>query len=62
MPWMADQESTVWMLQTYLLLSYFTVHCAAEGHATQTFLHAVKVCCQLVGSLAELPHADVACL
>lgn len=36
-----DNQPPTWILQTYLLLSYYGVHCGTEGRATHTFPNAV---------------------
>lgn len=39
----ADPETLTWMLQTYLLLAYFEIHCGSEGKRGHAFPHCVKV-------------------
>lgn len=39
----ADPETLTWMLQTYLLLAYFEIHCGSEGKRAHAFPHCVKV-------------------
>ncbi|KAL5592838.1 hypothetical protein FOBRF1_013146 [Fusarium oxysporum] len=38
-----DPETLTWMLQTYLLLAYFEIHCGSEGRRAHAFPHCVKV-------------------
>ncbi|CAG9986885.1 unnamed protein product [Clonostachys byssicola] len=38
-----DLETLVWMLQTYLLLGYFEIHCGSEAKSGHAFLHCVKL-------------------
>ncbi|KAF7173432.1 hypothetical protein CNMCM5623_005645 [Aspergillus felis] len=54
-PWMTDNESQTWTLQTYLLLSYFAVYCGDEEHVTQTFPHSVKLVQEALGDLKTRP-------
>lgn len=42
-PKIIDIDSLAWMLQTYLLMSYFEIHCGMEGKATHAFPHSIKV-------------------
>lgn len=38
-----DDSTPISILQTYLLLSYYEVHCGKEGRAIHTFPNAVIV-------------------
>lgn len=38
-----DPETLMWMLQMYLLLAYFEIHCASESKRAYAFPHCVKV-------------------
>ncbi|KAM0415898.1 hypothetical protein ACHAPT_013160 [Fusarium lateritium] len=47
----ADLETLTWMLQTYLLMSYFEIHCGVEGKATHAFPHSIKLAQEALGEL-----------
>ncbi|KAF4447898.1 Vanillin dehydrogenase [Fusarium albosuccineum] len=46
-----DIETLAWMLQTYLLLSYFEIHCGMEGKAAHAFPHSIKLAQEAIGEL-----------
>ncbi|SPN96510.1 uncharacterized protein DNG_00038 [Cephalotrichum gorgonifer] len=40
-PWMTHSEPQIWTLQTYILLSYYGVHCGLESLVTHTLPHSL---------------------
>ncbi|KAJ0128370.1 Glutathione S-transferase omega-like 2 [Fusarium oxysporum f. sp. albedinis] len=47
----ADPETLTWMLQTYLLLAYFEIHCGSEGKSAHAFPHCIKLTREAVKEL-----------
>ncbi|KAF4417279.1 NAD-dependent aldehyde dehydrogenase, partial [Fusarium acutatum] len=53
----ADPETLTWMLQTYLLLAYFEIHCGSEGKRGHAFPHCVKLIQEALSELQTSPPA-----
>ncbi|CVK84311.1 uncharacterized protein FPRN_01908 [Fusarium proliferatum] len=53
----ADPETLTWMLQTYLLLAYFEIHCGSEGKRGHAFPHCVKLVQEALSDLQTSPPA-----
>ncbi|KAK2683999.1 Zinc finger C2H2-type [Fusarium oxysporum f. sp. vasinfectum] len=51
----ADPETLTWMLQTYLLLAYFEIHCGSEGKRAHAFPHCVKLIREALSELQTCP-------
>ncbi|KAL5617945.1 hypothetical protein FOVSG1_000167 [Fusarium oxysporum f. sp. vasinfectum] len=51
----ADPETLTWMLQTYLLLAYFEIHCGSEGKRAHAFPHCVKLTQEAFSELQTCP-------
>ncbi|EWZ52433.1 hypothetical protein FOZG_02202 [Fusarium oxysporum Fo47] len=51
----ADPETLTWMLQTYLLLAYFEIHCGLEGKRAHAFPHCVKLIREALSELQTCP-------
>ncbi|KAK2470437.1 hypothetical protein H9L39_18054 [Fusarium oxysporum f. sp. albedinis] len=50
-----DPETLTWMLQTYLLLAYFEIHCGSEGKRAHAFPHCVKLTQEALNELQTCP-------
>uniref|UniRef100_A0A8H7KBK3 C2H2-type domain-containing protein n=1 Tax=Bionectria ochroleuca TaxID=29856 RepID=A0A8H7KBK3_BIOOC len=51
----ADLETLVWMLQTYLLLGYFEIHCGSDAKSGHAFLHCNKLTREAIKELQTCP-------
>jgi hypothetical protein len=48
-------ETLTWMLQTYLLLAYFEIHCGSEGKRAHAFPHCIKLTQEAPSELQTCP-------
>ncbi|VUC26360.1 unnamed protein product [Clonostachys rosea] len=46
-----DLETLIWMLQTYLLLGYFEIHCGSEAKSGHAFHHCIKLTREAINEL-----------
>ncbi|KAH7247554.1 uncharacterized protein BKA55DRAFT_676889 [Fusarium redolens] len=49
----ADPETLIWMLQTYLLLAYFEIHCGSDAKSGHAFPHCIKLAQEAIAELQK---------